>query len=660
MTNLRKSRHGVYQVRKVVPDDLRVVVGKREIIRSTGEKDPTRAKRMARQIGDEIDLELEAARRKLQAQQQEKERQEAPKGPPPSVVAWEHAHKTGDFSLVDQLPKTEPRWDPEITYQEAVRLAGVWLARKLETDEIELAVTPKESPVRNLLRSRGLLSQSAPDPEPFSLLHEDYRLAGKVAAGNPALVQEIMEAATVRLDFTGCRTEEDKLERILAALVADPGLTHAEVDLEIEFFLQEQGLNPDPRGNSTRFLRSAICRAWLKALRERRRKQAGDWDLEVEIPTEIPPVGRPATTAPVQNPVVTLTAPASSPTLQAGLTFAQVIDGYEAERKPTPKTMREFRRGFGLFSEITGVKLQDPVTAITKEHVRDFKAALMRMPANTQAARFRGKTALEVIVMTDGENIVRMSAATINKFLGGLKAVLTWAEVNCHIVVNPANRIAVNTKDNGEKKRHPFTQDDLKVIFGSKIFRSGTWSADYWIPLIGLFTGARLEEIGQLTLDDIREEDGIRFIRIDTRGEGQTLKNASSRRQIPIHPRLVELGFLDYVAAIRKQGKTRLFPNLTEVDGKLTKEFSRKFGRLLTRLGITDREKVFHSFRHLYEDTCRRSKLDGRLIDRLMGHATPGMSSRYGHGFTLDVLDEAVRGLRLPDLPEIPLGRMPS
>lgn len=68
MTNLRKSRHGVYQLRKVVPDDLREVVGRREIIRSLGTKDPVQAKK-ARVVGAEVEAELAAARLKLQEEQ---------------------------------------------------------------------------------------------------------------------------------------------------------------------------------------------------------------------------------------------------------------------------------------------------------------------------------------------------------------------------------------------------------------------------------------------------------------------------------------------------------------------------------------------------------------------------------------------------------------
>ena len=48
--------------------------------------------------------------------------------------------------------------------------------------------------------------------------------------------------------------------------------------------------------------------------------------------------------------------------------------------------------------------------------------------------------------------------------------------------------------------------------------------AAYWLPLLALYTGARLEELGQLRKKDIKESNGIWYINITDEAEGASLK----------------------------------------------------------------------------------------------------------------------------------------
>jgi integrase len=73
--------------------------------------------------------------------------------------------------------------------------------------------------------------------------------------------------------------------------------------------------------------------------------------------------------------------------------------------------------------------------------------------------------------------------------------------------------------------------------------------AIYWIPLLSLFTGARCAELCQLETKNIQVIDGIPVIVITNSGEGQRLKTWDSERIIPIHSRILELGFMDYVTS---------------------------------------------------------------------------------------------------------------
>ncbi|MEN3033287.1 hypothetical protein, partial [Chromobacterium amazonense] len=104
-----------------------------------------------------------------------------------------------------------------------------------------------------------------------------------------------------------------------------------------------------------------------------------------------------------------------------------------------------------------------------------------------------------------------------------------------------------------------FTLDQVHQLFAPDSFRQLSTGAR-WAALLGLYTGARAGEVGQLFTLDVKEEEGIPCIRFTDEGEDQRLKTDVSNRVVPLHPDLIKLGFLDYVAERRESGDWRLFP----------------------------------------------------------------------------------------------------
>ncbi len=100
-----------------------------------------------------------------------------------------------------------------------------------------------------------------------------------------------------------------------------------------------------------------------------------------------------------------------------------------------------------------------------------------------------------------------------------------------------------------------------------------------------------------------------------------------------------------------QQNENRLFPDLLMGrDGYYSSPFSKHFNRFLTSVGIKHRRNAFHSFRHCFEDACRDCDISKEVMDALQGHGEEGMSARYGRGFMLRKLDEAMRKLQYRDL----------
>ena len=124
-----------------------------------------------------------------------------------------------------------------------------------------------------------------------------------------------------------------------------------------------------------------------------------------------------------------------------------------------------------------------------------------------------------------------------------------------------------------------------------------------------MYTGARINELAQLRLVDITEHDGVAVLSINDEGDKRT-KTPASRRKVPIHPLLVEAGFLEYHKLVCDEGWQRLFPELTRSNvskngyGKEPGRFFTKYRRAQGVSPEADRKKVFHSFR-----TTANSKL---------------------------------------------------
>ncbi len=161
----------------------------------------------------------------------------------------------------------------------------------------------------------------------------------------------------------------------------------------------------------------------------------------------------------------------------------------------------------------------------------------------------------------------------------------------------------------------------------------------YWLPLLGLYTGARLNELCQLYKQDIFNHDGIWVIRIDDKLEGQRLKNNSSRRLIPIHDKLLELGFIEYIDSVRHE---RVFPALKEERDGFGTAASKWFGRFKSKLGF-ERGYDFHSFRHTVATQLKNSNVATLIAEELMGHAHQSITyERYGKSMNLNTMKIAI------------------
>lgn len=302
---------------------------------------------------------------------------------------------------------------------------------------------------------------------------------------------------------------------------------------------------------------------------------------------------------------------------------------------------------------------------ITKANVRDFLGALSRMPVRLpQAIR---ALPLPKLIETPEAQVGRPPAAgTINKSLRLLSSIVSRAEVDGDFGrgwSNPFRGLLIAEDEGREPPRDIFEVGDLKTIFADPAFIHGAEGAargvtSRWLPLLSLFTGARLGELAQLQPGDLKADpDGVAYLEITNMGEGgRALKTPGSRRRIPVHSELVKCGFLTFVAERVAEGSPWLFPLLNHARGKKRGDaWGKWFGRKMRAMKLDDGgRKVFHSFRHTMMDRLRDEVEDLELRFVITGHwegnGKVPAGAGYGRGFSVKRLAGAVEAVAHPGL----------
>ena len=351
--------------------------------------------------------------------------------------------------------------------------------------------------------------------------------------------------------------------------------------------------------------------------------------------------------------------------------FSKVCEAYIREKGAglAPSSLLAVQLAVRRFMEQAG---DLPIKAYRKrEHIIRYKDALLALPKNLPAplAKLPMPTVLERIrkgAFPHLQQAPKLSARTINeKYLAFVQVVFSYAVNNGLVEVNPCTgvRAASNTTELEDVSVLPFSKEDLSVIFQrsglyhphgcgavGRLYASKTKLLDYrWLVLLALYTGARIEELAQLDRQDVRQEAGVWFIHIRAEmATGRRVKNRASIRKVPLHSRLLELGFLDF--ARQGEGTGKLFPLLSDKQdgGKRSNAFSQWWRRFLASLDLENGDrKHFHSFRHTFKRTMRDAGIDGKLTDALQGHAGTSIADSYGRdaegmGYSMPVLFRAL------------------
>ncbi len=598
----KRPPDGYWYVRRVVPKDLREQVGgpfhaKREVIRSLGTNKFGSAKGLARDFWREWDAEFAHARAL---------------GSGPALV------------LADVLAAID-RWR-RLQVSAATDLGQV-RDRPLFLGPVELPIRVSLAPSQPIKVDLKSLAES-PVPRSPVLGSDAAAVSQRYFTENPTASRELdMPYATGVL-----------LSRLqVAARDPDAWREIPDFDERMEGELADFIVTPlPPRLHAA--ARSGFADAWLEVERSLelvRQRAAAILRAELSL-------GASAEGLRLES------APRTYVPREGDRTVSELIDAFKKDRRASyggESTERKYRHIWSALEVAIGPS--KPIRAITREDCRRVRDLIRTVPAH-MGKRYPGLSMPDAVDRAAEDEAELLAPNSVNSYLSNLIAVLNWAVREEWLERNPASGLV--EKDLPLLKRRGFTPSELDIVFGGLADERELGSWKWWIPAIGLWTGARLNEICQLRTDDVGDVGGVHFITFsvfDARGRrvaDKRLKTRSSARNVPIHPDLVAAGFVEFAKGRAAAGAERLFGELKAASGgEYSRGVSRWFAGYLDKVKLSDPALSYHAFRHGWRDACDVGNIPDPLIRALGGWAATSVAEKYGSRGQLPVLDREMR-----------------
>lgn len=427
----------------------------------------------------------------------------------------------------------------------------------------------------------------------------------------------------------------------------------SDVEVDLLGLLQVVGVELKPR--TPKF--DAAAEHLLRRLAEH---EFSDWQKNVRRALV------PAASAISQARVTSASSQASSPQLpplaldgRDGHPLSEVLHAWQNYSKAGLKSKDEFGSAVQRFIAVFG---DLPVENITKRMVTDWKNLLIRLPPKPKG--LLAKLSLsELANYADAHDLKRISSETVTKHVQAMRSVLRHARDELLILdaALATDGVTVESSDDDRVEVLPFAEDQLSHIFSQPMMINADEGDDtvFWFLLLAPFTGCRIEETAQLRPSNVRAEKQVYFIAIERDriarrrqiseegGIQKRLKTRrTSKRNIPVHSILQEAGFLEFTSIMAERNADWLFDNLREYEryDQRGKYMSNKIMRHLRKIGIADRENVYHSFRHSLKRELRDDEQTKEEIsDLLTGHSFgESVGRKYARGAGLQTLAAAV------------------
>lgn len=367
-----------------------------------------------------------------------------------------------------------------------------------------------------------------------------------------------------------------------------------------------------------------ICLEFAKgrqeAVKVRRLRNSGEWIATPPMPDAEIFTGKPA---------------------KASRLLSELVTWFLSRKDQSAPMYSKYKQALGLLSESLGTR---PANSLEQADIEEFCARLCRLPTHWLKEKKGGLTFEQIAAKEWPECITETTfnktyRAALAPFLA--ECVRVYGDAGFPRFLSVKKTPYTGTREGGEGKQRALRPEELKRLYEGPEFAA--FAADteqahrYWLPMVGLYTGARVNEVCQLNPQcDIREEGGIWFFDFTETSETdervtKSVKNKDSVRRVPIHSQLIGLGFLRYAEAMKQAGHRLLFPKWSPKAGKASGTAREWFSAWLVELGLRDdtsglKVTGFHCYRSTLLTRAQNTPGLPWDIEHITGHSTAGPS----------------------------------
>jgi integrase len=358
-------------------------------------------------------------------------------------------------------------------------------------------------------------------------------------------------------------------------------------------------------------------------------------------------------------------------------TLREVFDDWASTLSVSDKERGRLEHQVRRLIEFVGNK---PANHLSKDEVRDFMALVARFPGRRRPSDLNAMPIQDLVERFERENAARpetekwrtLTEETVGEWFAGYRRMFDHAIAMDRLDLNPFDKLKRHVvKGAASTKRRAYTDEEIGAIFAKPMFtgfagdgrqgyrdQAGTTilrDSKFWLPILALLHGARLTEMAAMPLADfkcVRRTDGTEVWFFDL--THRSVKTEQSQRLVPLHPRMIGLGWLEHAAELRERGEQWLFPDLDHAN-KLGPghEFSKWWGHWSSKNGFSDPTITFHSWRHTWKRRARQSPVKEEMHDVISGHKGQAVSRGYGEGADIWPLADEMARIEFPMFPPL-------
>lgn len=342
----------------------------------------------------------------------------------------------------------------------------------------------------------------------------------------------------------------------------------------------------------------------------------------------------------VNSPTPHTRLPSSAPSLSSDArgrgtaTISELLPQFEEEMgyRAKPITIKRYVNHIRLYL----ILMEDvPIAEVRSTDLYKFINTVSQLPADW-GRKYRRRDPDKPLpdIIEENPDAPKIASSTVKSYIISMRMFFDWAETNAYIWRSPARRLKRKTLKTSKEERDELSHDDLVRIFENSPLYVGcendihvgtpgsyrVFDHRFWFPLVGLFSGLRINEICILSPNEVRELEGVLCFDLRKR-DTVAAKTVFARRIVPVHPELIRIGFAEYVEERRQNRDNTLWPELVKPKSiTITMKMSNFWYHHREQIGLSEKNKPFYSIRHTFITGLYRQETKAEVIAELAGH----------------------------------------